>query len=281
MTNKKKNLTLLEQYELFHLNPNNYSEHTKRAYLRALNDFLTFVGNRPITHKVLTEYRDAISLRNESIKTKNLRITPVRAYLSFCNQRDFENSIDYRDVFRNITDRSHSSDHTVTLPTREEIDVLLAALSQNHPLGFLAARIILATGLRIAEVLSLKKGQLQKSFLIIGKGSKQRLVFCDEDTVALVRAYEETLTEKVLFPCKQSAIQYAFRISSNQTISPHTLRHVYATTLIERGAAISTVQALLGHSSIMTTQRYTHLSNAKLQEEYLQAMDKISNYSVV
>lgn len=269
----------LAQYVRFHLEANNYSPRTRTVYLTAINAFLAFTKNAPytaISRKTLLDYRDSVANLKLSTKTKNLRIIPVRSFLAFLNQRTDSTPIDFRDTLKTFQDRNGTANH-LTLPNTATIDLFLGRLKESDYPAFVAATIILTSGLRLQELLSLELGQVHERFTIIGKGSKQRPVMSLPGTVALVREYESGLPAgSPLFRFQARRLEAIFSKASNGTISPHTLRHVYATRLLENGADIRVVQQLLGHTSIMTTQRYAHVSDDLLAKSYSNAMASVA-----
>jgi integrase/recombinase XerD len=262
----KQNVAL---YESLFLTANNYSKSTKRVYMDSLHSFLDFLGDREITKSILIEYRDHLISLPVSIQTKNLKIIPVRSFLKFLNSRNESEtgSISYKEFFTTLEDRSGTSKH-ITTPSSQEITNLLCELDSINHKYFVFAHIALATGMRIAEILSLQKGQVQKDFYVVGKGSKQRPVFCTEPVVELVREYEKTIKTQNLFGVTPNQVQGVFRKVTGGKITPHTLRHYFAITMVKGGVDIRFVQEFLGHSSIVTTQRYTQVSKSTLAEVY-------------
>lgn len=254
-------------YEKHHLIANNYSPRTRTVYLKALEYFLAFKGPRPTNVALLRDYRDHISKLPLSIASKNLRVIPVRAFFSFLNQRGEGDQIEYRDVFATFKNRNGNEDH-IDIPKPDVISNFLNTLNENDARAYIAARIILDTGLRLSELTGLNRGEVAHSFVIVGKGAKQRRILCHEDTVALVRTYETSLDGEKLFPISNRNLQRAFEKYSDGTISPHTLRHVFATRMLEAKMPIHVVQKLLGHTSITTTTRYLHLADDFLEQEY-------------
>ncbi|NRD75029.1 site-specific tyrosine recombinase XerD [Shewanella sp. VB17] len=148
--------------------------------------------------------------------------------------------------------------------------------------------LLYATGLRVTELVSLTMEQLslrQGLVRVVGKGDKERLVPLGELAVAevehyLVAARGELLKQKmsdVLFPSNRGKMMtrqtfwhriklYALRAGINTDLSPHTLRHAFATHLLNHGADLRVVQLLLGHSDLSTTQIYTHVAKARLSQ---------------
>ncbi|MEZ9139629.1 MULTISPECIES: site-specific tyrosine recombinase XerD [unclassified Shewanella] len=152
--------------------------------------------------------------------------------------------------------------------------------------------LLYATGLRVTELVSLTLEQIslrQGLVRIVGKGGKERLVPLGELAVTEVEQYllgarAELLNNKqsdVLFPSKRGQMMtrqtfwhriklYAIRAGINSHLSPHTLRHAFATHLLNHGADLRVVQLLLGHSDLSTTQIYTHVAKARLQQLHRQ-----------
>lgn len=254
-------------YELKYLVANNYSPRTQESYLRSISLFLDFVKEKPITRTTLIAYKDHIASLNISVQTKNIRIIPVRSFLKFMNQRDERNYIDYKEIFTIFSDRNGDKNH-INIPKGVEIVKLLSALKNIDEKYYVFAQIAVNTGMRIAEILSLKKGDVQTNFKVIGKGSKQRPIMCSEGVVETVREYEKKITTERLFPLTANHIQRVFRKASDGKITPHSLRHFFATRCVEFGINMRVIQEFLGHSSIVTTQRYTQVSNSTLKEVY-------------
>jgi integrase/recombinase XerD len=176
----------------------------------------------------------------------------------------------------------------------DEVDALLRAPDRNTAEGLRDAamlELLYATGLRVSELIHVKIEDLvmDAGFLrTFGKGSKERIVpFGDTARDAIVayielgRAEFEKLADPHLFlstrgrPMSRQSfwmkiVRYARLAGIRSHISPHVLRHSFATHLLENGADLRSVQMMLGHSDISTTQIYTHVSRARLQKMYEQ-----------
>jgi integrase/recombinase XerD len=146
--------------------------------------------------------------------------------------------------------------------------------------------LLYASGLRISELVGLQRGDVNFELGLVrctGKGSKQRLVPVGEEALAAVRQYLEMRDDiqPFLFLGRRGPVarmtfwrtikSYARQAGITQAISPHTLRHSFATHLLERGADLRAIQEMLGHASIATTQIYTHVSSDLLREAFQQA----------
>src|SRR5688572_18624145 len=174
----------------------------------------------------------------------------------------------------------------------EEINSLLAAPDRSTPAGLRDAamlELLYATGLRVSELISVKLNDLvmDAGFLrTIGKGSKERIVpFGDTAKSAIVayiekgRADFDRYSDPHLFLSQRGRpmtrqsfwmkiVRYTREAGIRAHISPHVLRHSFATHLLENGADLRSVQMMLGHADISTTQIYTHVSRARLQKLY-------------
>ncbi|WNW13800.1 site-specific tyrosine recombinase XerD [Pseudomonas sp. DTU_2021_1001937_2_SI_NGA_ILE_001] len=172
-----------------------------------------------------------------------------------------------------------------------DVEALLAAPDLGEAIGErdrAMLEVLYACGLRVTELvgLTLEQVNLRQGVLrVMGKGSKERLVPMGEEAIAWVERYlrgarQELLGGRpsdVLFPSLRGEQmtrqtfwhrikQHAITAGINKSLSPHTLRHAFATHLLNHGADLRVVQMLLGHSDLSTTQIYTHIARARLQE---------------
>lgn len=143
--------------------------------------------------------------------------------------------------------------------------------------------LLYSSGLRLSEFISLNIGQIvDRRFTVVGKGGKARLCFIDERTQALMERYLETRNDRspalvvsnlhhermtptnVQLLIKNSAI----RAGIKKPVTPHTLRHSFATNFLQNNGNIRYCQEMLGHASLQTTMQYTHVTNVALEEQY-------------
>lgn len=175
--------------------------------------------------------------------------------------------------------------------SERDVEALLAAPDLSDPLGLrdrCMLEVLYACGLRVTELVSLRLEQVnlrQGVLLVFGKGSKERLVPLGEEALAWLARYLREgrgllLAERpsdVLFPSRlgeqmtrqtfwHRIKRHAQVAGINAHLSPHTLRHAFATHLLNHGADLRVVQLLLGHSDLSTTQIYTHVARARLQD---------------
>ncbi len=174
--------------------------------------------------------------------------------------------------------------------SEKQVEDLLAAPDTKTALGIrdrAMLETLYATGLRVSELvdLTLLEISLQVGVArIIGKGNKERLVPLGEPAVDWIERYQQVSRPELLKQRQSDELfvtargagmtrqafwhiikKYAFRAGIQQTLSPHTLRHAFATHLINHGADLRSVQMLLGHSDLSTTQIYTHIARERLQ----------------
>jgi len=179
--------------------------------------------------------------------------------------------------------------------TEDEVDGLLQAPNTDEPLGHrdrAMLELLYATGLRVSELINLKQSQVnfnQGVLRIIGKGDRERLIPLGDESQRWLRDFidgprMEILLERqtdYLFPTRRGdrmtrqafwhiIKRYAQKSGIDKKMSPHSLRHAFATHLLNRGADLRVVQLLLGHSDLSTTQIYTHVARERLKDLHSQ-----------
>lgn len=175
--------------------------------------------------------------------------------------------------------------------TEDEVDALLAAPNVTEPLGHrdrAMLEVLYATGVRVSELINLKLSQInlnQGVLRIIGKGDRERLIPLGDEAQDWIREFIdgpriEILLERqtdYLFPTRRGdrmtrqafwhiIKRYAKKAGIQKKLSPHTVRHAFATHLLNNGADLRVVQLLLGHSDVSTTQIYTHVARERMKE---------------
>ncbi len=179
--------------------------------------------------------------------------------------------------------------------TEAEVEALLLAPLVSDPLGNrdrTMLEVLYATGLRVSELVSLRVDQVnmtQGVLRVLGKGNRERLIPLGEEAVRWLSAFlagarAEILLDRstdYLFPTRRGdrmtrqafwhiIKRYARKASVDNALSPHTLRHAFATHLLNHGADLRVVQMLLGHSDLSTTQIYTHVARERMKELHSQ-----------
>jgi integrase/recombinase XerD len=175
--------------------------------------------------------------------------------------------------------------------SESEVEALLAAPAVADPLGHrdrAMLEVLYATGLRVSELVHLKLAQVnlnQGVIRVLGKGNRERLIPLGEEAVRWLKTFVESARADILldrstdflFPTRRGdrmtrqafwhiIKRYARKASVDRDLSPHTLRHAFATHLLNHGADLRVVQMLLGHSDLSTTQIYTHVARERLKD---------------
>ena len=175
--------------------------------------------------------------------------------------------------------------------SESEVEALLAAPAVADPLGHrdrTMLEVLYATGLRVSELVHLKLAQVnlnQGLIRVLGKGNRERLIPLGEEAVRWLKTFIDSGRADILldrstdflFPTRRGdrmtrqafwhiIKRYARKASVDRDLSPHTLRHAFATHLLNHGADLRVVQMLLGHSDLSTTQIYTHVARERLKE---------------
>ena len=290
--------TLKIQY-LEHLEiEKNRSAKTLENYGRYLDRFLQFakVSNPSgITEDLIRQYRLHLNRLKDNegntLKkvTQNYHIIALRNFLKYLAKRDIKS------VPAEKIELGKQEDREVTFLEADELERLLKSPEGNN-LDSLRDRAVLgtlfSTGMRVSELCSLDRNKIDTTrgeLSIRGKGSKIRVVFLSDDAKEDISKYlskrsdiDEALFIRIpksktfskndnlrLTPRSIQRIvgKYATKAGIvGKNVSPHTLRHSYATDLLRNGADIRSVQSMLGHSSVTTTQIYTHVTDKQLRE---------------
>ena len=269
----------------------NYSQYTLRNYMNTLKYFVLWldVPIEQITHKKLLAFIDHLLDKRLNPKTINCYLDSVRGFYDYLIHEE-------EIAITHPLKRGYALRLSRPLPRylrEEQIQKLFDGIDRPRDLAMF--KLMLRCGLRVEEVakltlaaLDLPRGQV---FVYEGKGGKDRMVYLSKDAYqALVqylkvrpysRAKKLFLVDKGRFegkPLLVRGIQYRMKHYAHKAglkACCHQLRHTMATQLLNADADIVTIQDLLGHTRIKTTQRYSQVSNRKVQRDYYKAMDKV------
>ncbi len=227
-----------------------------------------------ITDDRVRRFRMFLNRKNLDKKTQNYYLIALRVFLKYLAKRGMESLAPERIDLAKVPQRE------LDLITGNELERLLSSPKSND-IKTLRDKAILellfSTGLRVSELCSLSRDQIENAesgeFSVRGKGGKIRIVFISDAAKKAVKDYldQRTDTEEKLFNLTQRTIErivkyYAIKAGISKKVTPHVLRHAFATDLLSSGADLRSVQALLGHSNITTTQIYTHITDKQLHE---------------
>ncbi|WP_455095162.1 site-specific tyrosine recombinase XerD [Prevotella koreensis] len=289
------NAALMKAYNRYLRLQRGFSPNTLEAYQRdvkKLTDYLDGEGIK-LTDVTLEHLQSfAASLHDLGIGAKS-QCRILSGVRSFCNFMVRDGRIE--DDPSELLESPQTGKHLPEVLSIEEVDMLEAAIDCTKWEGQrnrAMIEMLFSCGLRVSELVTLKLSDLyldERFIRVLGKGNKERLVPIspraidelymwfdkrnamkikpgEEDYVFLNRRGAHLTRTMVLIFIKD----YARDAGIRKTISPHTLRHSFATSLLEGGADLRAIQAMLGHESIGTTEIYTHVSTKTLREEILQ-----------
>ncbi len=275
------------------------AKRTTENYGHYLSRLIEFLGDTTVDHitsEKVRQYRLWLNRytndRNEelSLVSQSYHLIALRVFLKYLSRRDIP-SLSADKIILPKTLRPQ-----VTFLHADEIERLLAEINLSKEEGLrdrALIELLFSSGLRVSELVGLNRDQINPSrreFTIRGKGSKDRPAFVSESAYSRVADYLESRTDSLvpLFlsysrnsgppntdgnyrrltsrSVQRIVDKYTKLAGITKHVSPHTLRHSFATDLLMNGADIRSVQAMLGHSDISTTQIYTHVTDAHLKD---------------
>lgn len=284
----------INEYLIYLLSEKGVSEKTYNAYSNDLVLFERLFGKEEIeslTEKDFSAYHSKLSKEGYANSTIIRKLTSLRCFLAYLRK---EKGIDLE------LEKIYLPKNEKRLPvylTTDEVKRILRQCPVNEDKGLLDYTMILVSyslGLRVSELVSLREDYiyLKGGYIkVLGKRSKERILPLSEECALALTYYEERYRKHIkdnpLFVFvhpdgKRVSRQYFFLqlkryaelANIDKKISPHTLRHSFATALLTNGAGLVQVKALLGHEDIRTTEIYTHLTQTKEKEEYEKGMKK-------
>ncbi len=293
---EKQQQRLIRRYYQYLKLEKGSSPNTIDAYMRDLDKFLRFLKD---------EGKDFLSIELEDVHhfsalMMDVGIHPVSLSRILSGVRSFYHFLVLSDVLEvnptELLEFPKKPQHLPDVLSVEEIDAIEAVIDLSQLEGHRNKAVIetlFSCGLRVSELVNLKLSNLfldEQFIKVEGKGSKQRLVPISEKAIHELRLYfksrntlsipleyqdyvfvsyrrKKPLTRVMVFLMIKELVAKA---GIQKTVSPHTFRHSFATSLLEGGANLRAIQAMLGHESIATTQIYTHIDTSHLREEILE-----------
>lgn len=277
------------------------SSKTAENYRHYLERFIEFAGTELTTEKISTElirkYRLWLNRQEDQTGntlatiTQSYHLIALRGFLKYLSDRDIPSLSPDKIKLPKVTRKQ------VTFLHFEEIGRLLEQVSGDSETALRDRAIMLllfSSGLRVSELVGLNRDHIntkRREFMVRGKGQKDRPIFISQAAADVVEAYlasrQDTLPALFLSysrnvvpdtsgdyrrltprSIQRMVEKYARLAGITKHVSPHTMRHSYATDLLMNGADLRAVQNMLGHSNISTTQVYTHVTDQHLRETY-------------
>jgi len=275
------------------------SPKTIENYSRYLKRFLNFCGDIDvikIDSEKIREYRIFLSRLGEDKKqkhlcrkTQNFHVVALRVFFSYLIKK-----MDLDVISSDKIDLPKLPSRTIDFLTEDELSDMLNFEHENSNDKLRDSAILwilFSTGLRVSELCALNIENVnteRKEFFVMGKGGKSRIVFLTKRSCEVLEEYLDSRNDelKPLFINHRKNIledekrrltsvsiqnivkNVALNVGIVKKVTPHTLRHSFATSLLQNGADIRSVQEMLGHSSITTTQVYTHVTNKNLRKTH-------------
>ncbi|WP_289644858.1 tyrosine-type recombinase/integrase [Maribacter aestuarii] len=289
---------LLSQFEEYLTLEKNYSVHTVNAYINDINEFSTFCADNfelkgldQAAYVMVRNWIVQLSETKVTNRTINRKIASLKAYFKFLQK------IGEIEVSPLAKHKALKTAKKIEIPFSEvEMNAVLSAIVYNDDFEGKRDRLIIhvlyATGMRRSELINLKLTDVNfesDTIKVLGKRKKERIIPMLQETKGYFASYyeernklENIIDKRFVFLSKSGNKVYEtlvyriinkyFReVSSKVKTSPHILRHTFATHLLNKGADLNAVKELLGHSSLASTQVYTHNSIAELKKVHASA----------
>ncbi len=271
------------------------SQHTVRAYRSDLRGFFQWAARHEVDplqadHRRLRSYLAELSAARYARTTIARRLSAVRCFYAFLLDEGLLESDP-----STVLQAPRVTRHLPRTVPRDDLQLLLDAPDPNTPDGArdrALLELLYATGVRVSEIAALRLSDVdlaQGQMTVMGKGSKERVVplhplaartlrhYLTNGRPALERKGRGPASEEAVFlstrglPLSADGVRRVFRrwlkqVASSVDLSPHAMRHTFATHLLEAGADLRTIQELLGHVALSTTQIYTHVSTTRLRD---------------
>lgn len=267
----------------------NYSKHTVLNYHLDLENFKDFLGDKPVEnvdYLILRKYLALLKEKNFLPRTVGRKISTLRSFLKFLTREGFIKNNPILSISSPKQDK-----HLPSFLTEEDVKKLIDSVvlekdkkEEFHLRDKAILEMFYSTGMRISEVVGTSISDIDFISGIVkvyGKGKKERIVPIGEHAMKAIRQYldkRKKQSQAVFLNKNGSRLtdrgardvvdKYLKLVSLKHGVSAHTLRHSFATHLLNRGADLRSVQELLGHANLSTTQVYTHLTTERLKNIY-------------
>ena len=271
----------------------NYSDYTIKNYCLHITKFFEYLDSNKISYNNLTkddiiDYLKYLDSQKYANRTISIILSSLRSFYDFL----MESKVIETNIFNSVSNPKLEKKLPNFL-SYEQIRAILDSIPNDDILNIrnkLIIELLYATGIRVSELVNLKVSDIifsERKIRIFGKGKKERIVYYGDYASIAIDNYLNTRNSnneylilnkdgnKISVRGIEKIIdKMAITASVNCNVTPHTFRHTFATHLLNEGADIKSVQELLGHSSLNTTEVYTHITSDYLKEVYLKSMPR-------
>ncbi len=290
---------MLKEFEKYLKNVKKYSINTLNSYLSDINIFISYLNQEKINYKnincdIIRSYLKYLDVNKYKSSSINRILSSLNDYYSYLEKNKIIKYNYFKDINRPRKEKRLPNFINYT----EYMNLINTVQKENNEYlkirNLLLLEILFDTGLRVSEAVNIKISDIDlknHSLKVLGKGNKERIVYFGDYAVTYLEEYlalrknikskdnEYLFWNKDYQRLTRRGAEYlintiAKKALLKQRITPHTLRHSFATEMLNNGCDIRSVQELLGHKSLSTTGIYTHVTNEVVRQEYLKAFKR-------
>ena len=260
-----------------------FSDYTIKNYEIDLRNFYNFADKKPFDIELIRKYLRKLYEDKYSNRSISRKVSSLKSYFKYLESEGI-----IKDNFMRLISNPKVEKTLPNYLNYEDLEQLLAFPDRSNKYGLrdaLILEMLYSSGIRVSELSNIKLNDInfkERKILILGKGNKERYVYYGSKCAELIDKYlkldhgnspylligkrSDKLNEREI---RKIVTETAKKAGISIHVTPHTLRHTYATHMLNDGADLKSVGDLLGHESLSTTQIYTHVSNERLRQVYL------------
>ena len=262
-----------------------FSDYTIKSYSTDLKEFYEFSKKDTVNIELVRKYLRYLYEKNYSNRSISRKVSSLKSYFKYLEGEGI-----IKDNFMILISNPKLKKTLPNYLNYQDLEKLLNFPDRNNKYGLrdaLILEMLYSSGVRVSELANMKLKDIDfkdKKILVLGKGNKERYVYYGSKCDSLLKKYLDMdhMDSPYLFIGKRKdrlnereirliVTESAKKAGINIHVTPHTLRHTYATHMLNEGADLKSVGDLLGHESLSTTQIYTHISNERLRQVYLKS----------
>ncbi len=293
-------LQLIEDFIAYLISYRNLSKFTVRNYkndLKSFKDFINLDNNillKDIDKSLIRKYVHYLNTKDYKRSSINRKLSVLRSLFNYVSTNS-----DFDEITVPMISKSKIQKKLPSIISIEQTDRLISSIDVTNLLGVRDRALIetlYTTGMRVSEISSLNIDDIidKNKIKLMGKGAKPRVVFMSDTARTWIDQYIKLCSQKfknlqnnALFlnrfgtrlsvrSIQNLVKKYGYKSGIGVSLHPHLLRHTFATHMLSNGADLRTVQALLGHSKVSTTQIYTHVANSDMKKSYFNSHPRVS-----